>query len=86
MTRAARLSVLAMILTATAVLGGCGTITSADIRSDPTPELYSQALTRTQFRNDRAIHQHHAWRTARDDWARIWMYDKNTQLTPLPTP
>jgi len=77
---------LALILTATAVLGGCNTISSSDIRSDPTPELYSQAMTRTQFRNDRAVHQHHGLRTLRDDWARIWMYDKNTQMTPWPVP
>lgn len=86
MLRAARLFVLGLAVTATALLSGCNTITSADIRRDPTPELYSQALSGEEFRNDRAIHRHHAWRTLRDDWARLWLYDKNTNLTPWPVP
>ena len=86
MLRAARLSVLALGLTATALLGGCSTITSRDIRSDPTPELYAQAHSYTEFRNDVEIHRAHAWRTLHDDLARLFFVDKNTRLTPLPTP
>lgn len=86
MLQAVRLSVLALGLTATALLGGCNTITSADIRDDPTPELYSQTQTYEQFRNDLVIHRHHAWRTIHDDLARMFFVDKNTRMTPYPVP
>ncbi|MEM9416222.1 MAG: hypothetical protein AAGA29_12215 [Planctomycetota bacterium] len=86
MLRAARFFVLGLGLFAATLLTGCNTITSADIRSDPTPELYAQALSGEEYKNDRAIHRHHAWRTMHDDIARLFFFDKNTQLTPLPTP
>ena len=87
MFRATRLFSLCLGLAATALfLGGCSTITASDIRSNPTPELYSQNLTDEQFRNMQAIHVHHAWRTMYDDWSRLWMYDKNTEMTPWPVP
>lgn len=86
MLRAARLSVLGLGIAATVFLTGCSSISSADIRRDPTPELFSQTNSREQFRNQRAMARNHAWRTMWDDLARIGLHDKNTQLTPWPTP
>ncbi|MFI4859144.1 MAG: hypothetical protein ACIAXF_00540 [Phycisphaerales bacterium JB063] len=86
MLRAARFFVLGLGLFAVTLTTGCNTITSADIRDDPTPELYSQAMSLEEYKNDRAIHRHHAWRTIHDDLARLFLFDKNTQLTPWPTP
>jgi len=87
MIRAFRIFSLCLGLTAATVfLGGCNVISASDIRSDPTPELYTQNQTRDQYLNMQAIHVHHAWRSARDDWSRIWLYDKNTELTPWPVP
>ena len=85
--RAVRLLIPCLVLASMLFIGGCASKTSSrHIRNNYTPELYSQVRNYEQYRNDGARVQNHAWRTMRDDWQRLWLRDKNTQLTPIPVP
>ena len=66
---------------------GCASKTSSrHIRNNYTPELYSQVRNSEQYSNDGHRTANHLVRTRRDDWQRILLRDKNTQLTPIPVP
>lgn len=66
---------------------GCASKTSSrHIRNNYTPELYSQVRNHEQYTNDGHRVVNHGWRTMRDDWQRLWLRDKNTQLSPIPVP
>lgn len=76
-----RMILPALALTAVTVLGGCSsTISSQDLRDDWTPELHSMTLSEEAFENKNSGHQHNAWRQIHDDWAMIWLKDRNLRL------
>ena len=82
-------SLLAAALLATTLFaGGCSTsnIGSADLRSNWTPELDSVAMSDEQFDNFRSRHRHNTWRQINDDWAMIWLEDRNNKLTRYTLP
>ena len=67
--------------------GGCAsTITSADLRSDPNPELYSVSRTEEHYYNYRALVRDNTWRQFHDDWATIWLENRNLRLTRYTLP
>lgn len=74
-------------LAAMALATGCTSqITSGDIRSNPSPELYTTAKTAEENRND--IAQVLDWnaRTLRDDVNRLLLIDRPSRLTIYPAP
>ena len=83
-----RTALLASCLFAsTLVIGGCSNkITSDDLRDNWTPELYSVTLSNEEFTNFKSRHRHNTWRQVHDDWARIWLVDRNLRLTEYNLP
>lgn len=88
MIRLTQTAVLATGLFAVALLsGGCSSqMTSSDLRSDWTPELHSAAHSEEQYDNFRSRHRHNTWRQIHDDWALIWLEDRNLRLTRYTLP
>ncbi len=72
------LSLFAFVLFA----GGCQSeLKSSDLRSNWTPELKSLTQSDEQYANFRSRHRHNNWRQAYDDWAMIWLEDRNMKMT-----
>ena len=86
-----RLSQTTLLLTGlfvfTLFAGGCSqTITSSDLRDDPNPELYSASRTEEHYYNYRALVRDNTWRQIHDDWAMIWLENRNHRLTRFVLP
>ncbi|MFK7790099.1 MAG: hypothetical protein AB8C95_11490 [Phycisphaeraceae bacterium] len=83
-----RTALLASCLFAsTLVFGGCSnTITSDDLRDNWTPELKSVTLSEEEYDNFRSRHRHNTWRQIHDDWAMIWLENRNLRLTEYDLP
>lgn len=82
-------SVLTLTLVAAALTlsTGCSRkITSGDIRSNPSPELYSTAETFEENNND--VAQVIDWnvRSLRDDLNRVLLLERGSRLTIYPQP
>jgi len=76
-----RMILPALALTAVTLLGGCSsTIDSRDLRADWTPELQSLTKSEDSFKNMTSRHRHNTWRQIHDDWAMIWLVDRNLRL------
>ena len=88
MTRLTRTLLLALGLSAaTLFTGGCSSdISSADLRSDGTPELLSSTRSSEQYYNKRAIVRDNTRRQLYDDWALIWLEDRNLKLSRYTLP
>ena len=88
MNRLIRTSLLALgLFTSTLLVGGCNsTIESSDLCEDWTPELDSVAMSEEQFKNFRSRHRHNTWRQVNDDWAMIWLEDRNMKLNRYTLP
>jgi len=88
MTRFFQTTLLATcLLVTTLFVGGCSsTITSSDLRSDPTPELYSASRGSDTYYNNRALVRNNTWRQIHDDWANIWLEGRNQRLTRYTLP
>jgi len=88
MTRLMRSTFLAAALLATTLMtGGCSSsIDSNDLRNNWSPELYSVAHSEEQYLNNTTRHRHNIWRQARDDWAMIWLKERNYRLTRYTLP
>ena len=75
------------LFTITLFAGGCSnTISSSDIRDNWTPELRSTTLSGEEFTNFRSRHRHNTWRQIQDDWAMIWLENRNLRLTEYTLP
>ena len=71
----------------TLLAGGCKSeFDSADLRSDWTPELQSVSMSDEQFKNFTSRHRHNTTRQLYDDWAMIWLEDRNLKLTKYVMP
>lgn len=83
-----RTALLASCLFAsTLFVGGCSNkITSDDLRDNWTPELYSVTQSHEDFTNFKSRHRHNTWRQIHDDWARIWLVDRNLRLSEYNLP
>ena len=69
------------------VSGGCQSgFDSSDLRSNWTPELHSLTYSDQQFKNYRSRHRHNTLRQAHDDWAMIWLEDRNMGMTKFHLP
>lgn len=85
--RAVRLLIPCLIVASMLFAAGCASKTSSrHIRNNYTPELYSQVRNFEQYANDGHYAANHGWRTMKDDWQRLWLRDKPTQLSPIPVP
>lgn len=75
------------LLAVTLLVGGCNnTLTSTDLRNNWTPELYSVTQSEEEFTNFRSRHRHNTWRQIHDDWAKLWLEDRNMRLTEYTLP
>lgn len=76
------------LLAVTLLAGGCSKdrVTSDDLRDNWTPELQSVTLSEEDFTNFKSRHRHNTWRQIHDDWARIWLVDRNLRLTEYNLP
>jgi hypothetical protein len=76
------------LLASTLVFVGCGQqrVTSDDLRDNWTPELQSVTQSNEEFTNFKSRHAHNTWRQIHDDWARIWLVDRNLRLTEYNLP
>lgn len=83
-----RTALLASCLVASSfmVVGCSNTITSDDLRDNWTPELKSMTLSDEDFTNFRSRHRHNTWRQIHDDWATIWLENRNIRLTEYTIP
>jgi len=85
-----RTALLASCLFASALfVAGCAnksTVTSDDLRDNWTPELQSVTQSNEEFTNFKSRHRHNTWRQIHDDWARIWLVDRNLRLTEYALP
>lgn len=82
-----RTALLASCLLAVTLLSGCSnTVTSSDLRADWTPELKSTTMGAEEFANFRSRHRHNTWRQVQDDWAMIWLENRNLRLTEYSLP
>ena len=78
---------IAALFVSTLFVGGCSsTVTNADLRSHPMPELYSVSRTEAHFYNYRALVRDNTWRQIHDDWATIWLESRNQRLTRYTLP
>ncbi|MEO0477264.1 MAG: hypothetical protein AAF085_15045 [Planctomycetota bacterium] len=75
------------LLLAVTVFTGCSnSITSTDLRDNWTPELYSVTLSEEEFTNFKSRHRHNTWRQIHDDWAMLWLKNRNIRLTEYNLP
>lgn len=76
------------LLAATVFVGGCSKdrVTSTDLRDNWTPELQSMTQSEEEFTNFRSRHRHNTWRQIHDDWAMIWLENRNIRLTEYALP
>lgn len=84
-----RTALLASCLFAVILLaGGCSSnkVTSTDLRDNWTPELQSVTQSEEEFTNFRSRHRHNTWRQIHDDWAMIWLENRNLRLTEYDLP
>lgn len=84
-----RTALLASCLFAvTLIATGCSSnrVTSDDLRDNWTPELQSVTLSEEEFTNFKSRHEHNTKRQIHDDWARIWLVDRNLRLTEYTLP
>ena len=82
-----RTALLASCLLAVTLLTGCSnSVTSRDLRDDWTPELKSTTMSDEEFTNFRSRHRHNTWRQIQDDWAMIWLENRNIRLTEYTLP
>jgi hypothetical protein len=82
-----RTALLASCLLAVTVLTGCNnTVKSSDLRSNWTPELKSVTLSEEELANFRSRHRHNTWRQIHDDWATLWLENRNIRLTEYNLP
>ena len=82
-----RTTLLASCLLAVTLFTGCSnTITSTDLRDNWTPELYSVTLSEEEFTNFKSRHSHNTWRQLHDDWAGLWLQNRNLRLTEYNLP
>lgn len=87
MTRFAPTLLATALIATTLLAGGCQrTIDSRDLRDNWTPELKSVAMSGEELRNYRSRHRHNTWRQIHDDWAAIWLEDRNIGLTRYTLP
>lgn len=85
-----RTALLASCLFAVTLLaGGCSSndrVSSTDLRDNWTPELYSVTQSEEEFTNFRSRHRNNTLRQIRDDWAMIWLENRNLRLTEYALP
>lgn len=84
-----RTALLASCLFAVTLLaGGCSSnrVTSTDLRDNWTPELYSVTQSEEEFTNFRSRHRNNTLRQIHDDWAMIWLENRNLRLTEYALP
>ena len=82
-----RTALLASCLLAVTLFTGCSnTITSTDLRDNWTPELYSVTLSEEEFTNFKSRHRNNTWRQVHDDWAALWLVNRNMRLTEYNLP
>lgn len=76
------------LLAVTLLAGGCSSnkVTSTDLRDNWTPELQSVTQSEEEFTNFRSRHRHNTWRQIHDDWAMIWLENRNIRLTEYTLP
>lgn len=79
------LTALALTLLCTATVGCSGT-SSAAIRANPSPELYTSARTFDQHLNAQARTFDVNERSGLDDLNRLFLLDRPRRLTPYPVP
>ncbi len=67
-------------------LTGCSPTTSAGLRADPSPELFTTARSLEQHMNNQAkvLDQNH--RSGWDDLNRMFLLERPSTLTPYPMP
>ncbi|MEM6551881.1 MAG: hypothetical protein AAF750_07115 [Planctomycetota bacterium] len=86
-SRLCSIAALATAATLLALSTGCSSkVTSGDIRSNPSPELYSTAKTHEEHRNDVAQVVDWNVRSMRDDWNRLLLLERGSRLTLYPAP
>ena len=82
-----RTALLASCLLAVTLFTGCSSsITSTELRDNWTPELYSTTLSEEEFTNFKSRHRHNTWRQLHDDWATLWLVNRNIRLTEYTLP
>ena len=83
-----QLMLVLVLFFSAAVMVGCNRdkVTSHKLRKNLTPELYSTADTREQYKNRIAVSIDHTSRQASDDLAWLLLLDKPLHLTEYPIP
>ena len=83
MTRTSRIAIATLGAAAALSLTGCAS-RNAQIRANPTPELYTLTGRYVDQQNDFAIMWDENVRMLRQDWDRFWYIDRPSRLTPEP--
>lgn len=87
MTSKRFLSVWAMIVVAGGLMAGCGSQTSVhSLRSNPSPELHSTALTADQHANRTVRALDNTTRQIWDDVDGLMFWDRSIRLSSHPIP
>lgn len=82
-----RTALLASCLLAVTLFTGCSnTVTSSDLRDNWTPEVKSVTMSHEELTNFRSRHRHNTWRQIHDDWAAIWLENRNMRLSEYDLP
>jgi len=66
--------------------GPAGCSKHQQIRTRPTPELWSLHARPTDANNQIAVTANENWRMFWEDMGRLWLLDRPTRLTPAPVP
>lgn len=78
---------VAVAMLAVAMIGGCSQkITASSVRSNPSPELQSMALTHEQRKNNISRSKDITKRQVWDDFDSIMLQDRPSRLSRYPVP
>jgi len=91
MTRVSRSLLVVSLVALAGVVGGCSTNpkpgeSTASIRGNPTPEMWTVSRTHDEALNDTSITLNGYGRALNDDWKRFWMLDRPPLSAGYPTP
>ncbi len=66
-------------------LGGCtSSAEHQDVITNPSPLVMTESLTKDGVLNQTAVTMDENWRLFNSDWARFWLLDRPSRLTPAP--